>query len=141
MKSIILAICSLFMYKSCDSQSQTDLKETTLTYTTFTRGFYKQVVIKNQQITISLTKGATDMVAKPISSKNWKSLVTEFQKIKLDNLPKLVAPSNRSSTDAALFASLKVKHQNKNYDSTSFDHGNAPAEIKKLVELITKLSE
>ena len=141
MKSIILAICSLFMYKSCDSQSQADLKETTLTYTTFTRGFYKQVIIKDKQITISLTKGKTDMVPKPLSSKNWKSLVTEFQKIKLDNLAKLVAPSNRSSTDAALIASLKVKHQNNNYDSTSFDHGNAPAEIKKLVELITKLSE
>jgi hypothetical protein len=50
----------------------------------------------------------------------------------MDSLAKLKAPTENDLYDGAAIANFKVTFQDKTYETTSFDHGFPPKEIKKL---------
>ena len=53
MKAITMILLSIFLGKSCSSDVQNDLTNTTIQYTANTRGFFQKIVIINQKATIS----------------------------------------------------------------------------------------
>ena len=141
MKLVTVILLSVFLSKSCTSQKKIDLKTAVMEYTASTRGFYQKISIQDQMVSISKDRGGNDNpVAVKISDKDWKQLVGYFETIHLDSLATLKAPSQKRFHDGAAIANLKVSYQDKSYETTAFDHGNPPLEIKKLVDKINSFA-
>jgi hypothetical protein len=142
MKVFTMILLSVFLSKSCTSQTKNDLKTAVLEYTANTRGFYQKITIENQMVTISKDRSGTDKaVATKISEKDWKELVGYFESLNLDSLATLKAPTEKRFHDGAAIANLKVVYKDKTYETEAFDHGYPPTEIKKLVDKINTFAK
>lgn len=142
MKLLSLFFLTIFLGKGCDAQKQQDLQTTVIEYVANTRGFYKKITVQNQMVLVSKDRKGNDKpVQIKISDSDWKKLIADFQEINLNEVPNLKAPSEKRFYDGAAIANLKIIHKDKTYESTNFDHGNPPAEIKKLVVLINELDK
>ena len=140
MKTISLVLLTLFLGKSCTNQAQNDIANSVVQYTADTRGYHLKIIIVNQKATISQGKGTdnpSEVVA--ISDSDWKDLVAEFQKIKLEEVPNLKDPTQKRFYDGAAIANLKIRYQDKNYETVAFDHGTPPAAIENFVNKIVSL--
>lgn len=71
-----------------------------------------------------------------ISTTEWNNLVNEANKIDLQNISKLVAPSTNSYSDGALATTLSITSKGKMYSSVQFDSGNPPKELEGLYKKI-----
>ena len=140
MKTISLVLLTLFLGKSCTNQAQNDIANSVVQYTADTRGYHLKIIIVNQKATISQGRGTdnpSEVVA--ISDSDWKDLVAEFQKIKLEEVPNLKDPTQKRFYDGAAIANLKIRYQDKNYETVAFDHGIPPAAIENFVNKIVSL--
>jgi hypothetical protein len=142
MKAITIILLSVFLVKSCSNQAQKDIANTTLQYTASTRGFFQKIVVTNQKATISRDRNGEKFPEEiAISDKDWKEIISYFQKIDLEKVPTLKDPTQKRFYDGAAIANLKVRYQDKNYETTDFDHEFPPAEIEKLVNKIVSLAK
>ncbi len=133
---------SVFLGKSCSSQTKNDLKTAIVEYTANTRGFYQKISIQKQMVTVANDRrGGEKPVARTISDADWKELVGYFESVKLDSLATLKAPSEKRFHDGAAIANLKINYQGKTYETTAFDHGFPPEGIKKLVDKINSFAK
>jgi hypothetical protein len=142
MKLFTILLLSVFLGKSCSSQTKNDLKTAILEYTANTRGFYQKISVKDQMLTVSKDRsGKDEPVATKISDADWKELVGYFETINLDGLSSLKAPTEKRFYDGAAIANLKVIYKDKSYETNAFDHGYPPAEIKKIVDKINSFAK
>ena len=142
MKAITMIFLTIFLGKSCANEAQNDIANATLQYTATTRGFFQKIVVTNQKITISRDRnGEKSPEEITISAKDWKEIVSYFEKIDLEKLKTLKDPTQKRFYDGAAIAHLKIRYQDKNYETTDFDHGFPPAEIEKLVNKIVSLAK
>jgi len=142
MKAITIILLSVFLVKSCSNQAQNEIANTTLQYTASTRGFFQKIVVINQKATISRDRNGEKFPEEiAISDKDWKEIISYFQKIDLEKVPTLKDPTQKRFYDGAAIANLKVRYQDKNYETTDFDHEFPPAEIEKLVNKIVSLAK
>lgn len=142
MKLFTMILLSIFLGKSCTSQTKNDLKTAVLEYTANTRGFYQKITIQNQMVFVSKDRGGNDKpVDTKISDKDWNELVGYFETVELDSLATLKAPTEKRFHDGAAIASLKVTYKDKTYQTEAFDHGYPPEAIKKLVTKINSFAK
>ena len=140
MKLISLLFLTIFLGKGCDTVTAQDMETAVLEYTANTRGFYQKITIKNQMLTVSKDRNNKDKaISTKISDADWKELALYFKEVKLESLPDLKAPTEKRFYDGAAIANLKITFKDKDYETTSFDHGFPPKEIKKLVDKINSL--
>jgi hypothetical protein len=64
---------------------------------------------------------------------------TKINKLDLENLTNLKAPTEKRFYDGAAIANLKIIYNGKIYQSSDFDHGFPPMQIKRVVEMINLL--
>ena len=142
MKAITIILLSVFLVKNCSNQAQNDIAKTTLQYTASTRGFFQKIVVINKKATISRDRNGEKFPEEiAISDKDWKEIISYFEKIDLEKIPNLKDPTQKRFYDGAAIANLKVRYQDKNYETTDFDHEFPPAEIEKLVNKIVSLAK
>lgn len=142
MKLFTMIFLSIFLGKSCTSQTKNDLKTAVLEYTANTRGFYQKITIQNQMVTVSKDRSGNDKpFGTKISDKDWNELVGYFETVELDSLATLKAPTEKRFHDGAAIASLKVTYKDKTYQTEAFDHGYPPEAIKKLVTKINSFAK
>ncbi|HQE33342.1 MAG TPA: hypothetical protein PLO52_04890 [Flavobacterium alvei] len=142
MKLYAMIFLSLFLGKSCTSQTKNDLKTAVLEYTANTRGFYQKITIQNQMVAVSKDRSGTEKaVETKISDADWKELISYFETINLDSLATLKAPTEKRFHDGAAIANLEVSYKDKKYKTTSFDHGYPPEAIQKLVTKINSFAK
>jgi hypothetical protein len=142
MKAITIILLSVFLVKSCSNQAQNDIANTTLQYTASTRGFFQKIIIINQKATVFRDRNSEKFPEEiAISDKDWKEIIGYFEKIDLEKLPTLKDPTQKRFYDGAAIANLKIRYQDKNYETTDFDHEFPPAEIEKLVNKIVSLAK
>lgn len=142
MKAITMILLSVFLTKGCSNQAQNDIANATLQYTASTRGFFLKIVVINQKATISRDRnGEKSPEEITISDKDWKEIIGYFEKIDLEKVPTLKDPTQKRFYDGAAIANLKIRYQDKNYETTDFDNGFPPAEIEKLVNKIVSLGK
>lgn len=142
MKAVTLIFLTLFLSKSCSNEAQNDIANSVIQYTANTRGYHLKIIIVNQKATISQGRGTenpSEEVA--ISEADWAALVTEFQKVNLDEVPNLKDPTQKRFYDGAAIANLKIRYQDTNYETVAFDHGFPPAAIENLVNKIVSLAK
>jgi len=142
MKLYALVLLSVFLSKSCESQTKNDLKTAVLEYTANTRGFYQKISIQDQMVSVSKDRSGNDKpVPTKISEKDWKELVGYFETINLESLATLKAPTEKRFHDGAAIADLKVTYKDKTYQTAAFDHGYPPEAIKKIVVKINSFAK
>lgn len=150
MKKIALVLLTVIFAVGCSStktaqNSNTNTKSASnglsFEYEALTRGSYKKVVVTKDSIITIKDREMKDVVSKAISKGDWDKLAAASEKVNLDGLHELKAPSNKNHADAALAANLKVIKGDKTYNSSTFDHGNPPAEIAPLVNKIIAMSD
>ena len=142
MKVIAMIFLTLFMANNCSNETQNSLENTVIQYTANTRGFYQRVIISNKKMSISRDRnGNQPMEQFDISDNDWNELVKYFQKINLEQIPTLKDPTQKRFYDGAAIADLKIRFEDKNYETTQFDHGFPPKEIEDFVNKIVSLSK
>jgi hypothetical protein len=142
MKILSLLFLTIFLGNGCDGVKAQEIETAVIEYTANTRGFYQKITVKNQMLTVSKDRDGKDKPApKKLSDADWKELVACFTTVKLDSLSKLKAPSEKRFHDGAAIAKLKITIKEKSYETTSFDHGFPPKEIKKFVNTISSLAK
>jgi hypothetical protein len=141
MKTVTMILLTLFIGKGCSQDAKNDIKTAVVVYTANTRGFYQKIVIQDQKIAVSKDRNQEKMPAGvKISDADWKFLVGEFQKINLDGIADLKAPTEKRFYDGAAIGNLKITYKEKEYTSAAFDNGFPPVEIEKFVNKITALA-
>ena len=142
MKTLTLVFLTIFLSNGCDSVTAQDIETAVVEYTANTRGFYQKITVKNKMLTVSKDRDGNDKSAPTkISDADWKELVDCFKTIELDSLSKLKAPTEKRFHDGAAIANLKIRFKDKPYETTDFDDGFPPKEIKKFVNKITSLAK
>ncbi len=140
MKIILILFVSLFMAKGCDQSAQS-IDGAVIEYTANTRGFYEKIILKDKTISVNQDRN-NESAAKvtTVSDKEWEHLDVYFSSVNLENIPNLIAPTEDRFHDGAAIADLKITYGGKVYQSQSFDHGNPPAPLGKIVDEIIKYS-
>lgn len=140
MKIISLLFLTLILGKNCQSQNSMDLNTAKVEYTANSRGLYNNTVVENKTVSVTKTRDG-----KPVSSSltdaQWNNLIKEFQKVNLEEIQNLKAPTQKRFHDGAAMANLKITYKGKTYESQTFDNGNPPEKIKNLVNTILSFSK
>lgn len=140
MKLISIFILTIFLGRGCDSEQKQDVESAVIEYSANTRGFYQKIVIQNQMITVSRErKNADNPKAEKIADADWKSLITAFQELNLEELSNLKAPTEKRFYDGAAIGELKITYKGTTYQTSGFDHGTPPVEIERFVNKILSL--
>lgn len=140
MKIAIALFLSLFMISSCACQKNTDMKTAVIEYEAQTRGMYQKVLVENQTVFVAKNRDEKPVEVK-ISDEDWIVLTTEFEKLDLEAIPNLKAPTEKRFYDGAAIANLKITYKGKTYETKAFDHGFPPAEIKKIVTKLVSFTQ
>ena len=140
MKIAIALFLSLFMISSCACQKNTDMKTAIIEYEAQTRGMYQKVLVENQTVFVAKNRDEKPVEVK-ISDEDWIVLTTEFEKLDLEAIPNLKAPTEKRFYDGAAIANLKITYKGKTYETKAFDHGFPPSGIKKIVTKIVSFTQ
>jgi hypothetical protein len=142
MKILSILFLTIFLGKGCEAQKKQDIETAVIEYVANTRGSYQKITVKNQMVTVSKDRSGNDKpVPTKITDADWKELVECFKTVELDSLAKLKAPTEKRFYDGAAIANLKITYKDKTYETTGFDHGFPPKEIKKFVNKITSFAK
>ncbi len=146
MKILSYLAVLLFACSSCNSKkmtvASTNEKYETLVihYEANTRGFYQKLIVQKRIISATNDRnGEKNPIVQKISDAEWNELIFEFNKVDLENLPNLKAPTEKRFYDGAAIAGLKITFNGKTFETTNFDHGFPPMEIQKVVEIVNSL--
>jgi hypothetical protein len=138
MKTIFTIFISFFLAKGCSSQNG-DIDQASVVYEAFSRGFFKSIIIQNKKVyTINERDGERQEVL--LSDKEWKELVETFKDIKLDEMAKMKAPTDKRTYDGAMHANVTITINGKTYTTPGFDHQYPPKGIQKFINKIVSLT-
>ena len=111
MKLLSLLFLTIILGKGCDNATAQDMQNTVIEYTANTRGFYQNITIKDQLVSVSKDRSGNDKpVLTKISDADWKELTAYFETINLDSLATLKAPTEKRFHDGAAIADLEVTY-------------------------------
>jgi hypothetical protein len=141
MKILSAFVMVLVLAKGCNSlELRKESENISFEYEATTRGNYRKIIARQDTIfTIKSRNG--EAVEKKLSRSDWNSMLDLLAKVDRTNIQNLKAPSEKRFYDGAMIAGLTVIYKQDTYRSASFDHGNPPKEIKKLVEKIISASD
>jgi hypothetical protein len=138
MKIISLLFLTLFLGKSCQGQNP-DMETAKIEYTANSRGLYNNTVVENKTISVTNTRDGKP-ISNSLTDAQWSVLIKEFQKVNLEEIPSLKAPTQKRFHDGAAMADLKITYKGKTYESQTFDNGFPPEKIKNLVNTLLSFS-
>jgi len=136
MRILSLLLLVMVIGTGCSSQKKTDMTSTVIEYSAMSRGYFKKIVVQNQSVSVTNARDA-QAVENKIDKAKWKEIVAEFEKINLESISTLKAPTEKRFYDGAAIGNLKITQNQKTYESQAFDNGFPPNEIEKLVNLLT----
>ena len=140
MKLFSMILLSIFLGKGCSGQQKSDLINTKIVYTANSRGFYQKITIQDQQISVSNNRRDEGLgTTTKISNENWKSLVSLFSIIDLEKVSTYEGPTKKRLYDGAAMANMTITTKEKEYQSTTFDHGTPPVEIADFINKLVSL--
>jgi hypothetical protein len=140
MKILSLLFLTLFLGKNCQSQNNIDLSTAKIEYTANSRGLYNNTVVENKTVSVTNTRDGKP-VSNSLTDSQWNTLIKEFKKVNLEEIPSLKAPTQKRFHDGAAMADLKITYKGKTYESQTFDNGFPPEKIKNLVNTILSFSK
>lgn len=140
MRTVSFLLLTIFMMTGCSSQKKADMTSTVIEYSAISRGYYKKIVVQNQTVSVTNKRDA-QAVENTIKKTDWDKIIAEFEKINLESIPTLKAPTEKRFYDGAAIGNLKITQNQKTYETPGFDNGFPPKEIEKLVNLLTDFAK
>lgn len=134
MKIIPFVVLLVLIGRGCKDEVA-DINQATLKYQVHSRGFYRDVLVANKEVSVSGLNGV-NLKTETIDDATWKAFQKAFADLNAEEMHHLKAPSNQRLYDGAAIAKLGVTYKGKSFESIDFDHGTPPAEIEKLVNLM-----
>ncbi len=136
MKFLFSLLIALLTVKDCKHKKPNNQQEVnSIEYTAMSRGFYKEVVVNNETISIK-----SDINSEPIvrscTKEFWNDVRQIISNIDVKSMNSLEAPTQKRMHDGAAHANLKITIGGKTYETQGFDHGYPPKEIKSLCDSI-----
>ncbi len=128
-------------HASVDTTTEQEKKISYVVYEAFSRGSFFYLKINETTIEKSIDRSLKNPASKKCSKKEWQNILSYIEKINLEKISELQAPSEKSHTDRALQAQLKISTPDLTFTSSNFDHGNPPKEIESLVNTMLSLAE
>lgn len=142
MKIIATLFLLIFLGKGCGEVDKKDLETTIIEYTANTRGYYYQITVQKQMVSVSKDRSGNESpVVTKLSDRDWDEIITDFKAINLDEIPNLEAPTKYRHHDGAAMANLKITYQEKVYETQTFDNGYPPEPIAKLVNKVNSFAK
>lgn len=141
MKTTILIILSFFFVEGCAQDSKIDEDSLEIEYIAYSRGGFHSIVVNNNFIKEKSHRDQEDFVSRACPKGDWKKIMNYLAETDWDTLKNLEAPTKKRLFDGAMHASLKITYKDKTYQSSSFDHGAPPKEIKSIVDHVLSLAE
>ena len=141
--ALLLLVCSgCYSSKSTFDAEKQNFETLVIQYEANTRGFYQKLVVQNHTISSTNDRnGKKNPIVQKISDADWNALIFELNKVDLESLPNLKAPTEKRFYDGAAHANVTFVSNEVEYTANGFDHGFPPVEIEKLVNKILKLTE
>ncbi|SNZ01336.1 hypothetical protein [Flagellimonas pacifica] len=130
----------LMFFLNFPLSSQEGLDDYIIEYRTITRGMSERIVVKEKIFIYHSTRNSKTTDSLEIKDEQRARLVKLLEGLSFKGLPYLKAPSDKRLADAAAHAKLKISIKKRAYESSGFDHGNPPEEIRDLVEYILNIS-
>jgi len=153
MKAITLLAAMTVTFASCNCQktaaeknsltSENTMKQEltpVLEYEANTRGFYNKITAANQTIAVIKERDGKPTETK-ISDADWNELLSLYKSVNKEGLATLKAPSEKRFYDGAPIGSFRVITKENTFESSSFDAGNPPAEIEKIVNKLIAIAD
>lgn len=144
MRFAILFISLFLMSEECNqpkNSAQQDLKNMKVNYQAITRGFFKQITFEEAFMTYSEDPNLQSIDTFKLVDADWKAILRLLNKLDLDNLETLVAPTDKRLYDGAAHANIIVNDAKKEFTSASFDEGYPPKQIEELVNKMLSISK
>ena len=142
MKFINLFILFI-MFQSCDS-AKVDKKNyaNTFVYETLSRGgSFEYVKLSQNEILISTEKNLEKTQAYKVDENDWIEVNKLLEKIDLNTLKNLKAPTSKRLYDGAPHATFMVEDNKTEYKTSTFDGGFPPKEIEAIVNKILSMKD
>ncbi|MFL9845875.1 hypothetical protein [Flavobacterium rhizosphaerae] len=136
---LLLQACSTS--KKLSPQMQKLSSQIAFEYVALTRGAYNKIIVSQDSIVTLKQRDLSGAIVKKTDEKDWNRVLMALEKVNLDSISLYKAPTNKRMADAALMANLKVFVNGKTHESTTFDHGYPPEQIKELTERIIAMSQ
>lgn len=121
------------MLIACSAQTKDSIS---IEYKAVTRGSQISLIANSEELIYTSYDKNLEL---KISEHQWNEITALVLDIDLEAMKKLVPPSTESHTDRAMIGSLSIGKNGKYYESSTFDHGNPPKEIKELVDALFEL--
>ena len=132
MKVVTLIFLSIFLSRSCNKELNDEMKNTTIEYQALSRGYFLNISIHDEELSIIDKQGGKSSDYK-LSKSDWKELANLYKVINLKKLSDYKAPTEKRFYDGAAIANLRIIYDGKIYETQAFDHGTPPIEIEKFV--------
>ena len=139
MKLLMLILSIVLTHKSCN-ETKLNQDELSMEYVISSRGLFKQINIDNKTV-YTITKRDGNTIENVCTDIDWNKLLTHLKGIEIESISSLEPPSKNHQFDGAAMARLKITSNGKTYETQSFDHGNPPKEIAKLVNEMVSILE
>lgn len=139
MKYLFTIVFCLFChyYSFC----QQDFNDINIEYTVSSRGIYKKIEITENLLVIKADRKGENIDSLEVTTKKWSEIIGFVNRIEFKKMSYLKAPSEKRFYDGAGHAQLKIKYTDTIYQSSEFDHGNPPYEIKELIDYVLDFSK
>ncbi|MEL1246115.1 hypothetical protein AAEO56_17710 [Flavobacterium sp. DGU11] len=141
-KTLSILILTVAVAIGCSTSKSTSqlrqAKDISFEYSAITRGSSVNYLVTKDSITQKEnSRGEITTYKKPVDDKDWDDLLNATEKVDLEKLGTIEAPSKKHQFDGAMGATLKITVNGKTYQTQTFDHGNPPAAIKDIIDNIT----
>jgi hypothetical protein len=156
MKFLFSILALVFTTKECENRKENnDFKKTEIVsaerssdqqkdyiieYSAVSRGTFKGIKINKTSVSVQKDRNSKPIVTE-LNNEVREGLINNLEEVDLSMLPKLKAPTEKRTYDAAAHATLKITVDGKTYSTSSFDHGFPPEEIKTLCNKIVEFLE
>lgn len=135
-----LLLLAVIIATGCASTMLKQNDEITIEYQAITRGSNREVILKKDSMEVrNLTDSSKAFIAS-LTKEQWEGFVKELDKIELEKIAELKAPSEKRFYDGAAIGTFTAIINGTKYRSSSFDHGNPPAEIAVIVSKMLDVS-
>ncbi|MDB4709173.1 hypothetical protein OAF18_00375 [Flavobacteriaceae bacterium] len=137
MKKITLLIfANCFLFFSCSSSKHIDRFQK-IQYKSITRGYSTQILLQGD--TLKYFQNNNETLSLIISKEVKNSLNKLLKKVHPETIGLIKAPTNKFQYDGAMYTTLEVIWNGKNYKSNGFDDDNPPKKLSSFINFLLRL--
>lgn len=112
-----------------------------VTYEASTRGYFEIIQVSEDHVMTSNDRNLDVKQTANMPLKKWNELQSNIDRIDLNSLSTLEAPSLGHQTDRSAMATLKISAGGKTYQTPVFDNGNPPKSIENIVNMVISMKK